>query len=138
MIWDLEGNVCLAYFSFLFSWTYVIRLNEKNSPYLSVLKRSWNMSIAIRAISVESTSSTLNSNLAEDKIIWINISRYACFITEVLEKSYLLHFNGVLFSATHMQLLVRQKQPPGVFYEKRCSYKFRKIYKKIPVPESLF
>ena len=31
-----------------------------------------------------------------------------------------------------------QKQPPEVFYEKRCSCKFHKIYRKTPVPESLF
>ena len=31
-----------------------------------------------------------------------------------------------------------QKQPPEVFYEKRCSYKFHKIYRKTPVPKSLF
>ena len=27
------------------------------------------------------------------------------------------------------------KQPPGVFYEKRCTYKFHKIYRKTSVPE---
>ena len=32
----------------------------------------------------------------------------------------------------------RQKQPPEVFYEKRCFWKFRKIYRKTPVPGSLF
>ena len=31
-----------------------------------------------------------------------------------------------------------QKQPPDVFYEKRCSLKFHKIHKKTPVPEFLF
>ena len=31
-----------------------------------------------------------------------------------------------------------QKQPPEVFYEKRCFKKFRKIHEKTPVPESLF
>ena len=31
-----------------------------------------------------------------------------------------------------------QKQPPEVFGKKRCSQKFRKIYQKTPVPESLF
>ena len=32
----------------------------------------------------------------------------------------------------------KQKQPPEVFYKKRYSQKFRKIDRKIPVPESLF
>ena len=31
-----------------------------------------------------------------------------------------------------------QKQPPEVFYNKRRSQKFPKIYRKTPVPESLF
>ena len=31
-----------------------------------------------------------------------------------------------------------QKQPPEVLYEKRCSQKFHKIHRKMPVPESLF
>ena len=31
-----------------------------------------------------------------------------------------------------------QKQPPKVFYIKRCSRKFRKIHKKIHVSDSLF
>ena len=31
-----------------------------------------------------------------------------------------------------------QKQPPEVFYENRCSWKFSKIHRKIPVPGSLF
>ena len=30
----------------------------------------------------------------------------------------------------------RKKQPPEVFYEKRCSYKFYKIHRKTPAPES--
>ena len=34
--------------------------------------------------------------------------------------------------------LQTQKQPPEVFYEKRCSYKFHKIRRKTHVPESLF
>ena len=33
---------------------------------------------------------------------------------------------------------VVQKQPPEVFYEKRCSEKFRKIHRKTLVPESLY
>ena len=31
-----------------------------------------------------------------------------------------------------------QKQPPELFYEKRCSWKFSRIHRKTPVPESLF
>ena len=30
-------------------------------------------------------------------------------------------------------LLAFQKQPPEVFYEKRCSWKFRKIHRKTPL-----
>ena len=35
-------------------------------------------------------------------------------------------------------LLLLQKQPPEVFYHKRCSSKFGKIHRKIPAPEPLF
>ena len=31
-----------------------------------------------------------------------------------------------------------KKQPPEVFFKKRCSQKFRKIYRKTRVPESLY
>ena len=31
-----------------------------------------------------------------------------------------------------------QKQPPEMFYKKRCSEKYHKIHRKAPVPESLF
>ena len=31
-----------------------------------------------------------------------------------------------------------EKHSLVVFYKKRCSYKFHKIHKKTPVPESLF
>ena len=34
------------------------------------------------------------------------------------------------------QRVKNQKQLPEVFYEKRCSYKFHKIYSKTPVPEA--
>ena len=33
---------------------------------------------------------------------------------------------------------IRMKQPPELFYKKRCSQKFSKIQRKTPVPESLF
>ena len=33
---------------------------------------------------------------------------------------------------------ILEKQPSEVFYEKRCSQKFRKIHWKTPVPEALF
>ena len=39
---------------------------------------------------------------------------------------------------THEQEVAIRKQPPEVFYKKRCSEKFRKIYRKTPVPGSLF
>ena len=31
-----------------------------------------------------------------------------------------------------------KKQPQEVFYSERCSYKFRKIHRKAPVPEPPF
>ena len=34
--------------------------------------------------------------------------------------------------------VIEQKQPPEVFCEKRCFWKFHKIYRKTSVPKSLF
>ena len=31
-----------------------------------------------------------------------------------------------------------QKQPPGAFCKKMCSWKFHKIHRKTPVPEAFF
>ena len=39
---------------------------------------------------------------------------------------------------TFSKLVGKQKQSPEVFYKKRYSYKFHKIHRKTPVPESLF
>ena len=36
----------------------------------------------------------------------------------------------------HRKLRSLQKQPSEVFYEESCSWKFRKIHRKTPVPES--
>ena len=36
------------------------------------------------------------------------------------------------------QVTTFQKQPPEVFFVKRCSEKFHKIHRKTPVPEPLF
>ena len=36
----------------------------------------------------------------------------------------------------HLFLIFFQKQPPELFFEKRCSQKFCKIHRKTPVPES--
>ena len=46
-----------------------------------------------------------------------------------------IRFNSVATKGTD---IYNQKQLPEVFYKKRCSYKFRKIHRKTPVPESLF
>ena len=43
-----------------------------------------------------------------------------------------------LFDLSKKKLFTVQKQPPEVFYIKRCSQKFDKIHRKTPVPESLF
>ena len=37
-----------------------------------------------------------------------------------------------------LNIFKKQKQPPKVFFKKRCSQKFRKIHRKTPVPEPLF
>ena len=45
-----------------------------------------------------------------------------------------IHFLYLVRKTTN---LLVQKQPPEVFY-KRCSYKFHKIHRETPVPESFF
>ena len=46
--------------------------------------------------------------------------------------------DSVDFYMTLEEIVFLQKQPPGVFCKKRCSYKFRNIHRKASVPESLF
>ena len=43
-----------------------------------------------------------------------------------------------IFKMLNASFLRIQKQSPEVFCKKRCSYKFQKIHRKTPVPESLF
>ena len=52
--------------------------------------------------------------------------------------SLILRFPESFAATPFFQRFDDQKQPPEVFYEKRCSWKFRKIHRKTPVPESLF
>ena len=54
----------------------------------------------------------------------------------IIKRSELLVKNFLRFLVT--SLVIAQKQPPEVLYEKRCSYKFCKIHRKTLVPESLF
>ena len=46
-------------------------------------------------------------------------------------------FHFGVFHVNSYKRLTRQQQPPEVFYNKRCSWKFRKIHRKTPVPEAL-
>ena len=50
----------------------------------------------------------------------------------------LVFTNLVIIYKVLMKFCNEQKQPPEVFCEKRCSWKFHKIHRKTPVPESLF
>ena len=61
---------------------------------------------------------------AVKKIFW-----HKCFpvtLEKFLRTSFLQNTMGQL-----LLLLAFQKQPPEAFYEKRCSWKFRKIHRKI-------
>ena len=47
-------------------------------------------------------------------------------------------FSGLSFAVDSLiYTFIYQKQPPEVFYKKRCSEKFRKFHRKTPVLESL-
>ena len=50
-----------------------------------------------------------------------------------------MQIDWFLYSANVLECVNNvQKQPMKVFYRKRCSYKFRKIQRKVPVLKSLF
>ena len=49
----------------------------------------------------------------------------------------LKHLGDTLFDVRNMKLRIKEAASRGVL-QKRCSYKFRKIHRKTPVPESLF
>ena len=58
---------------------------------------------------------------------------------------FLIHKNSLNYLLVHINKcssngisLKHEKQPPEVFYKKRCSYKFCKIHRKTPSPESFF
>ena len=57
-----------------------------------------------------------------------------------IHRSFLLVVVNILdsYERFHEEVSEVQKQPPDVFYKKRCSQKFRNIHKKTPVSESLF
>ena len=61
---------------------------------------------------------------------------YRCFcvnFTKFLRTPFLQNTSRRL-----LLLLAFQKQPPEVFYEKRCSWKFRKIHRKTPLVCEIF
>ena len=58
---------------------------------------------------------------------------FSCEFTEFLRTPFLQNTYRRL-----LLLLVFRKQPLEVFYEKRCFWKFRKIYRKIPLVCEIF
>ena len=54
-----------------------------------------------------------------------------------LLKKYCLRRLPIPFTENTTKVRMTRKQLPEVFYNKRCSQKFRKIHRKIPVPVSL-
>ena len=61
---------------------------------------------------------------------------HKCFpvnLAKFLRTPFLQNTSGRL-----LLLLTFQKQPPEVFYEKRCSWKFRKIHRKTPLACEIF
>ena len=72
----------------------------------------------------------------------ITQSRYPVkliFQYKVVWWHFLLHFqlyNYLAVCKSEKTICLHQKQPPEVFFKKRCSSKFHKIHSKTPVPES--
>ena len=51
------------------------------------------------------------------------------------QQIYISKHSFTIMKVSHKEaIIVRQKQPSVVFYRKRCSWKFRKIHRKTPVP----
>ena len=58
---------------------------------------------------------------------------------EIDLKNFCLVIESLSTSDSNVFAIIdKQKQPPEMFYEKRCSQKFYKIHSKKIVPESLF
>ena len=58
---------------------------------------------------------------------------FSCEFSKISKNPFLQNTSGRL-----PLLLAFQKQPPEMFYEKRCSWKFCKIYWKTPVVGEIF
>ena len=57
---------------------------------------------------------------------------------KIISEQFTVYIFSELFDLSKKKLFTVQKQPPEVFYIKRCSQKFDKIHRKTPVPESLY
>ena len=68
------------------------------------------------------------------KLIWVYLFSSVCFIREIL----VFCNTGKYGQRKPVFWHISQKQPPEVFYKKRCSWAFRKIHRKTPVPGTLF
>ena len=56
----------------------------------------------------------------------------------VTKTLHLITYLRPMFPHKETSQATAEKQQPEVFCEKRCSSKFHKIHKKMPVPESRF
>ena len=69
----------------------------------------------------------------------ITLCQFSCYTEISFSVGILIVLKPYSFSDTGNQCeyIVFQKQPSGGALQKRCSQKFRKIHRKIPVPETL-
>ena len=54
-----------------------------------------------------------------------------------MQYNYVLLITSTIRGTSREKFYQEQKQPPEMFYKRRCSHKYCKIHSKTPVPESL-
>ena len=93
-------------------------------------------------ICVGITGKTLPSKTEKwcSKKMHLRVNAYISGITKKddIHPRFILDSSYFCWNTTFIDTLERpKKQPPEMFYRKRCSYKFRKIYREKPVPGPL-
>ena len=133
-------------FSPVFSWTFRNFLQcikktfrkfyfSKVAGFYRSSHRSCSVKGVVREVFAKCTGKHLCQRLYFNKVTGLR-AWHKCFplnLAKILRGPSLQKTSGRL-----LLVLAFQKQPPEVFYEKRCSWKFRKIYRKTPVVCEIF
>ena len=84
----------------------------------------------------------LKTDSSHKLTIWLTLHWSHCFCDQDLRyvcASIIPNdYSRYRCQSTRYYYILTQKQPPEVFYEKRCSWKFLKIHRKTAMPQPLF